>query len=67
MQTTHVQLPGGSIVGLLKNGIFHARGIKYAECGRFEPPKIVEQWISPMNATEPAPICVQVCIMPPLP
>lgn len=54
-----VDLPGGSVVGLRKQDIFHARGIKYAECKRFEPPRLLEKWDSPIDATEPAPVCAQ--------
>ena len=58
-QRAQIQLPGGTVIGLRKNGIFHARGIKYAEAARFEPPEIVERWDSPIDATKPAPVCVQ--------
>ncbi|BDD59603.1 hypothetical protein MAP00_004798 [Monascus purpureus] len=54
-----VDLPGGFVVGLRKQDIFHARGIKYAECKRFEPPKLLEKWDSPIDATESAPVCSQ--------
>ena len=58
-QRAQVQLPGGTVIGLRKHGIFHARGIKYAEAARFEPPKMVERWDSPIDATQPAVVCVQ--------
>ncbi|KAH8893045.1 esterase [Thozetella sp. PMI_491] len=54
-----VRLPGGSIIGLQKDAVFHARGIRYAEAKRFETPKLVESWEQPMDGTAPASISPQ--------
>ena len=54
-----VQLPGGAIVGLRKDGIFQARGIKYAQSKRFESPKPLSKGDTALDGTKPASICPQ--------
>ncbi|KAK5989788.1 putative N-octanoylanthranilate hydrolase AqdA2 [Cladobotryum mycophilum] len=58
--TVTIQLRGGLINALQQDGMVIARGVKYAEAARFEPPRIRNtKWDGIIDCTRPATICPQ--------
>jgi para-nitrobenzyl esterase len=54
-----IQLPSGSVYALQKEDLVIARGVKYAEARRFEPPRPCTKWDGILDCTKPATICPQ--------
>ncbi|KAJ5613392.1 carboxylesterase type B active site protein [Penicillium lagena] len=54
-----VQLRDGRIYALQREGLVITRGVKYAEAGRFEPPRPCQKWDDIVVCTQPASICPQ--------
>ncbi|KAJ5811975.1 carboxylesterase type B active site protein [Penicillium riverlandense] len=54
-----VQLRDGPIHALQRKGLVIARGVKYAEARRFEPPSPCQKWDGILDCTKPATICPQ--------
>lgn len=58
---SHVQIstPCGEIRGLRQEGCLLFEGVKYADAGRWEDPKVVRRWEGVYDATRRGPACSQ--------
>jgi para-nitrobenzyl esterase len=54
------ETPSGRIVGRVDGGVVRVLGVPYAEADRFEPPRPVAPWSSPLLAFDRAPASPQV-------
>ncbi|MCG6190510.1 carboxylesterase family protein [Maribellus maritimus] len=53
------QTPSGEIIGMEYPAVIRATGIPYAIAKRFEKPETIGKYAEPVNATQPAPACLQ--------
>lgn len=51
--------PCGEIQGLRQNGYLLFEGVKFAEAGRWEDPRVIREWEGVYDATKAGPLCCQ--------
>lgn len=54
-----IQLRDGAIYAMKHNHLISARGVRYANAARFQPPQPIQPWQDVMDCTGPATICPQ--------